>query len=118
MTNLKAWIVTLMIACVVMVACSFSLTATAEEEYGEFYPKLAIIIETAQEGEYWVSICEDQEGNCWAFYDDTDEWDVGDVVNLLMWNSGIGIENDEIVEVYWIGYTQTVNDLFHMIGWR
>jgi hypothetical protein len=112
---------------VITCACIFALFAclpvevaqAASEEraelgHGEMYPKLAVIIESTKVDDLWLVSCRDREGNVWAFWDDEGTWVYGDIANLLMW----GLEEDEIVEVYWEGYTENVQSFFQTMGWR
>ena len=45
-----------------------------------------------------------------AFYCNNGSWDRGDIANLLM-------QDDTIVEVYWEGYVDNIEDFFQIIGW-
>lgn len=112
---------------VITCACIFALFAclpvdtaqAASEEraelgHGEMYPKLAVIIESTKVNDLWLVSCRDREGNVWAFWDDEGTWVYGDIANLLMW----GLEEDEIIEVYWEGYTKNVQSFFQTMGWR
>lgn len=42
----------------------------------------------------------------------------GDIVNLLMWNVSEHEKDNEIIEVYWEGYTEDISSFFQMNGWR
>ena len=66
----------------------------------------------------WVITCEDKMSNLWAFYDDVGEQAIGDIANLLMWNMGEHEEDNEIIEIYWEGYTENIEEFFHTTGWR
>lgn len=112
---------------VITCACIFALFAclpvgvarAASEEraelgHGEMYPKLAVVIESTKVDDLWLVSCRDREGNVWAFWDDEGTWAYGDIANLLMW----GLEEDEIIEVYWEGYTENVQSFFQTMGWR
>lgn len=70
--------------------------------YGEFYPRLSIVIDIYDN----VVVCLDREGNVWEFftYEGDDSWTVGDICNLLMWNVSENSNEHEIVEVYWEGH--------------
>lgn len=96
-------------------------TATAEVgDRGEFYPRLTVVVEREQiaDTDLWVIYCQDKDGNVWTFYDDEGEWNIGDIANLLMWNMGECEEEDEIIEVYWEGYTENPAEFFSLEGWR
>ena len=66
----------------------------------------------------WVITCEDKMSNLWAFYDDVGEQAIGDIANLLMWNMGGTIVDDEIVEVYWTGHTENIGKFYQLIEWE
>lgn len=112
---------------IITCACIFALFAylpvevaqAASEEraelgHGEMYPKLAVVIESTKVDDLWLVSCRDREGNVWTFWDDEGTWAYGDIANLLMW----GLEEDEIIEVYWEGYTENVQSFFQTMGWR
>lgn len=86
----------------------------AELGHGEMYPKLTVIIESTKIDDLWLVSCRDREGNVWAFWDDEGTWAYGDIANLLIWD----LEEDEILEVYWEGYTENPQSFFQMMGWR
>lgn len=86
----------------------------AELNHGEVYPKLTVVIESTKIDDLWLVSCRDREGNVWAFWDDEGAWAYGDIANLLMWD----LEEDEIIEVYWEGYTKNVQSFFQTMGWR
>ena len=106
---------------IIMLSCAYAIPATAEvSDRGEFYPRLTVVVEKEQIADtaLWVIYCQDKGGNMWAFYDDEGEWNVGDIANLLMWNVGGREEEDEIIEVYWEGYTENPAGFFSLEGWR
>lgn len=112
MKKIIAILITIIILCAI-------ITATAEVgDRGEFYPRLTVIIEKKQitNTDSWIIYCQDKDGNVWAFYDDEEEWNVGDIANLLMWNIGECEEEDEIIEVYWEGYTENPAGFFSLKG--
>lgn len=114
---IAATIVTIMI----ILSCAYAMPAVAEVgDRGEFYPRLTVVIEKEHIADtgLWVIYCRDKDGNVWAFYDDEGEWDVGDIANLLMWNIGEREEEDEIIEVYWEGYTDCIDNFFLNLHWR
>ena len=48
--------------------------------------------------------CQDFNGNLWAFYG-VEDWMVGDVATLMMWNAETDtIYDDEVVGVYYSGW--------------
>lgn len=120
MKEIKIITIAVIITIAIMLSCACAMPAHAEQDRGEFYPRLTVVVDREQIGEsgLWVVTCRDRNGNLWAFYDDEGEWDIGDVANLLMWNMGEHEEDDEIIEVYWEGYTEDVDSFFQMEGWR
>ena len=115
--TIRTIIIATTIAIIIMISCAFALPACAED-HGEFYPKITIVFKTEKVGDMWVVYCQDKNGNVWAFYDDEEEWNVGDIANLLMWSIGEHEEDDEIVEVYLEGCTENINSFFQLIEWR
>lgn len=106
---------------IAIVALCMIAAATAEVgDRGEFYPRLTVVVEREQiaDTDLWVIYCQDKDGNVWTFYDDEGEWNVGDIANLLMWNVGECEEEDEIIEVYWEGYTENPIGFFSLEGWH
>ena len=100
-----------------IIAITLSLTlaltlslAYAEDmtDRGEFYPLLTIVIDKDYSEQWPIVICEDKQGNIWTFYDDIDIWQIGDIANILMWNMGGNIEDDEVVEVYYEGHIENM----------
>lgn len=121
MKEIRACAIATALTIAIIIACAFTLSASAEVgDRGEFYPRLTVVIEKEQIADtgLWIIYCQDRDGNIWAFYDDEGEWDVGDIANLLMWNMGEREEEDEIIEVYWEGYTEDISFWMHKNGWR
>ena len=120
MKSIKAIIIATITAITIIMSCACILPAEAEAaDRGEFYPKLAIVVETELvTPDLWVVTCEDREGNLWAFYDNEVVWEVGDIANLLMRDIGEREEDDEIIEVYWEGYAENIEEFFHVTEWR
>ncbi len=117
--TMRTAIIATAVTIIILLSCAYAIPAGAEKaDRGEFYPKLAVVTKTEQLGRLWLVSCEDKEGNIWAFYDDEGTWQVGDIANLLMWNLGEREEDDEIIEVYWEGYTENVESFFHVTNWR
>ena len=106
---------------VIMLSCAYAMPAVAEVgDRGEFYPRLTLVVEKEQiaNTDLWIIYCQDKDGNVWSFYDDEGEWSIGDIANLLMWSMGEHEEDDTIIEVYWEGYTENIDNFFQMEGWR
>lgn len=97
---------------VIIALCAIATAAAEVSDHSRLYPRLTIVIEKEQISDtgLWVIYCQDKDGNIWAFYDDEEVWNVGDIANLLMWNISEHEEEDEIIEVYWEG-------LFSLEGW-
>lgn len=115
--QIRAIIIATIVTIAIMVSCACAMPAYAEDR-GEFYPKLTVVFETEQVGDMWVVYCIDKTQNVWSFYDDEGTWAKGDIANLLMWNMGEHEEDDEIIEVYWEGYTENIESFFQLMGWR
>ena len=100
MKETKICIIALLITCLIIVSCAYAMPAQAEScnpNFGEFYPRLSVVVE--RQGD--KVICQDQEGNLWSFFcDESDEWNTGDLCNLLMWNSSEDVTEHEVIEVY------------------
>lgn len=114
MKNWKAWIISMAVICTVMLICGGAIA----EQHGEFYPKLAIIIDCVELSDLRYMTCQDKDGNIWGFYDDDKEYQMNDIVNLLMWNLGEREEGDEIIEVYKEGHVTDAKQFFNTIEWR
>lgn len=115
-------LVTVTCACILALFVCFPVEAEraaaqekAELSHGERYPKLTVVIESTKVNDLWLVSCRDREGNMWTFWDDEGTWAYGDIANLLMWDFG---EEEEIIEVYWEGYTENVELFFQIMEWR
>ena len=118
MKEVKAVIIATIVTCLIIVSTAFALPAQAESR-PEFYPRLTVVVNSVRiEERTWVVECQDKEGNIWAFFDDEGTWEKGDIANLLMWAITEQEEEDEIVEVYWEGYTENITEWLQMEGWR
>ena len=115
MKTMKIAIIAAIITAIIIVSCSFAM---ADSYYGEFYPRLTIVIDIVELDGLRYIACQDKEGNIWGFYDDNGEWEEGDIANLLMWNMGECEEDDEIIEIYWEGYAESIETFFNLEGWR
>lgn len=109
------------VAICVMILCALISTVSAEEfDHGEFYPMMTVVVEINEEEDCNIVTCLDQHGDLWAFYDEEREWDCGDLCNLLMWDSEgtpRNFKDDEIVETYWTGYTEDIEQWLYIMGW-
>lgn len=117
MKNMKIAIIATIITCIIIVSCSFVLTASAEMD--NCYACLTIVINTQQiENNLWIISCQDKDGNYWTFFDDNNSWTKGDIANLLMYCYDDDITHNEIIDVYREGYTDNINLFLSLIGWR
>lgn len=118
MKQFKISIIATVITAIIIVGCSIAFSAAMAEDYGEFYPRLTVVVDSKHVDNEWIVYCVDHEGNIWAFYDDEGEWERGDIANLLMWNIiSESIEEHEIINVYWSGYIEDI-DSFLSVEWR
>lgn len=124
--QIRAVIIATIITCAIIISCAYAMPVQAEAAneaaelgHGEFYPKLAMVISSVRiDTDLWIVNCQDRTGNVWAFFDDEGTWEIGDIANLLMWNLGEREEDNEIIEVYWEGYTDNLETFFKIIEWR
>lgn len=95
----------------VLLICSVAYAMPVHaEEHGEFYPRLAVVVGWGKVAEdLRIVYCMDKQGEIWSFYDEEEEWDAGDVANLLMRDTGKDAETHEIVEVYYEGHLNTID---------
>lgn len=84
----------------------------------KMYTRLTVIVDTEQADTEWLIYCQDKQGNIWTFYDDIDEWKQGDICNLLMIRIDEQEEHDEIINVCWEGYIESIESFLSLIGWR
>jgi hypothetical protein len=119
MKTIKVALIATIITALIICTCAYALPVKAEEQRPEFYPKLAIVTNTIHvvDNLYMIE-CRDKNGNIWGFYDDECTWTKGDIANLFMRAAGETEESDEIVEVYWEGYTKNIEGFFSLVGWH
>lgn len=118
MKEVKIVAIAVTITIAIMVSYAYAMPAYADKDKGEFYPKLTIVIGYSQITEdEWLIECIDKDGQIWAFYGDEDDANIGNVFNLLMWNIGEFETENEIIEVYWEGYTKNPKLFFKIIEW-
>ena len=60
--------------------------------YHKTYAKTAIVVEVANN----IIICEDNDGECWAF-ESTENWTEGDTVSMIMDNMGTKTIYDDVI---------------------
>lgn len=120
--RIKTVIIAVVVTCAIIVSCAYAIPVhaeTVELGHGEFYPKLAVVVSSIRiDTGLWVVDCQDRTGNVWSFFDNEGTWTIGDIANLLMWDLGEYEEDDEIVEVYWEGYTENLESFFKTLEWR
>ena len=97
----------------VLALCAMMMVGVVSAHAESLYPRLCIVIEVYN----GIVICQDKGGNLWAFYNEDDEWEVGDICNLLMDDNSDDITEHEIVEVFWEGYTENIDLFFVLNGW-
>ena len=117
MKALKICAIATMVTAIIMLSCAFALSAGAEE-YGEFYPRLTVVVSIDNVPNESRIYCQDKNGNIWSFYSDDTTWVKGDIVNLLMWNNSDDITEHEIIEVYLEGHTENIELFFEINGWE
>ena len=120
MKEVKAVIIATIITCLIIVSTAFALPAQAESR-PEFYPRLTIVVSIDDSNDTYCVNCLDKDGNIWSFYayhEDGEEWAEGDIVNLFMMTIDEIEENDQVIEVYWEGYTENITQWLQMNGWR
>lgn len=120
MKEVKIIVIAAIVTIAIMVSCAYAMPAYAEQGRKEFYPRLTVVVEKEQIGEsgLWVITCRDKNSNLWAFYDDIGDWNIGDIINLLMKSINENEEDDKIIETIREGYTENVEEFFHVTGWR
>ena len=116
MKEFKVSMTAVLVFCVIVLSCAQIGASASELE--EYYPKLVVVqhIETGRELN--VVSCQDRHGEMWVFYSDIGDYDVGDILILMMWNNGENVYQHEIVEVYWEGYTKNMSQFMKVADWR
>ena len=126
--QIRACIIATIITVLLMISCAGYVSACAAErsaeaeapeyDHGLHYPRLSVVVEKRYVGDLCIIICKDRQHNLWAFYDDEGTWDIGDIANLMLWDMGENEEEQEIIEVYWEGYTENIDAFFQTVEWR
>ena len=115
--QIRAIIIATIVTCVILISCACAIPAQAERP--EFYPKLTVVVDSIRiDSHLWVVDCRDKDGNIWSFFDDEGTWARGDIANLLMMTINENEEEDELVEIYWEGFTEYPDEYFMVIGWK
>lgn len=87
------------IACTIIIACATPASAEAVEDV---YAMTTVVVELDYDND--AVVCVDFNGNEWAFYG-IEDWLVGDVATLVMWNAETDIiYDDEVLDVYYSGW--------------
>ena len=100
MKELKiSMIAMVVVALILVLTCAYAVPSKAETE--DFYPLLTVVInkEYTEYNDYVITV-EDSNGNLWVFYSDSTDWQIGELVNLLMWRSTADPYDDEVIDVY------------------
>ncbi len=101
---------------IILLITFFVFVPVNAETRPEFYPKLTVVFEIETVGNLRIVNCIDSSQNVWSFYDDDNEWEIGDIANLLMWALNEKEEDDEIVEVYYEGHTPDIHHFLKLMG--
>ena len=117
MKELKVSIIAILIVCTIIISCSFAMSAHAEEEYPEFYPKLAVVVDAHVDGLVWLYTCVDKDGEEWSYWDEPEAWKQGDIINMMMFNNDPDYHNHEIIEIYHEGYAEDFETFLLACGW-
>ena len=88
--------------------CAGLLVTPASAMYEGLYPHTAIVseINTIDDGilPYTEVIVVDAAGRSWAFYDDQEDWFVGDLCSMIMFDNGTEIvHDDEVISARYAG---------------
>lgn len=115
----NGFVTIMLIVCAIMFSFACAMPANGELANRPMsYPLLTVIVNVEQAGTDYLFFCHDKNGEEWIFYEDENDWTVGDIVNLQMFNQGGDMLDDEIMEVYWEGHVDNVNAFIEMMGWR
>ena len=89
------------ILAVVLLACLLpSIACATNYNVIDMYALTTMIVEVNND----YVVCLDFTGNEWIF-DNVDDWSIGDIASLLMWNNGTDIiEDDVIVQAFYGGH--------------
>lgn len=113
-TTTKAIIIITIVTITIMASTALAIPMEDERhDRGEFYPKLTVVTgyEQIEGTDEWLIFCTDRNGICWTFYGEEEDAHIGTMFNLLMWNMGGNINEDEIIEAYYEGEI----DIYQMI---
>lgn len=114
---IRTTIIATIITIITILSCACAIPANAETS-DNYYNKLSVVInKTRIESNTWVIDCRDKNGNIWSFLDDEGTWSKGDIANLLLYRINENEKDDEVMEVYWEGYTDNLKMFFQIMGW-
>lgn len=104
MKTTKITIIATIVTIIIILSCASLVNAEAED-WGEFYPKLAVVTgyEHIGETDKWIIYLTDRDGQIWSFYGEAEDAHIGILFNILMWNMNEAEEEDELIEVYYEG---------------
>lgn len=98
-------VVCMMMVAVLLIACvsmGCAICAKADEAIEDVYAMTTVVVELNSEEDSVT--CQDFNGNLWVFYG-VEDWCVGDVATLIMWNAETDlIYDDEVLDVYYSGW--------------
>lgn len=116
MEERRGWIVTIMVGIIMVLTWAIVFPSMAGAEAGEqldmFYFRPAVVVEVDEE----TVLCQDLDGNSWIFYNEDGTWVVGDIVKLLMFNNSPDYTQHEIVEIFYLGYTEDIDLWFFLMA--
>lgn len=99
-----AVLVVLFTSCILMVNDAYAMEGPSARAFEtcDLYAKTTVVVEV--DYEYDLVYCKDFNGEVWCF-SGCEDWIVGDIASLLMYNSGTEIiYDDEIVSVTYSGW--------------
>lgn len=86
----------------IIISCACAMPAVAEHaDHGEFFPQLSVVVGYEQiSANEWIIECMDKDGEVWGFYGEEEDAHIGNIFNLLLWDTGDEIQ---VVECYYEG---------------
>lgn len=98
---ISVMVLLVVMVCGMCIGASLNASATNYETC-DLYAKTTVVIEV--DYEYDLVYCKDFNGEVWCF-SGCEDWIVGDIASLLMYNNGTEIiYDDEIVDSYYSGW--------------
>ena len=116
MKTTKIITIATIITIIAMIATAYAMPATAETLPEDFYELDAIVIGWERIGDTNLRVieCLAEDGNVWSFYDDANEWHIGDRLILVMWECTEDEEDDEVVDVIWTEFLEA-DEMFRFL---